>query len=882
MKKNLKQKLAIGYILLISILIINPLLTQSNPHLSQKAILFQPKVLRMGVSAQIISGNWDVPNTDGYNILEFYKKSCLEPLLWYPDNSVEPKSHLATSWEFDYRPDGYTNSLGFNNSGGVKAITITLRNGVTFSDGSNWNATVAKWNIDRIFLITGNLTGNANGIMDQRNAGQYWFDISSVSSFFTADWNLSEYDAPDTSLNPITPPDPSRYSYYYLTDPDGPSPVIAKNPNPYGGWDPIVSNFIHYAPYDMFPLVKWVDIIEDLPSGGKIRIELNCWNFLGLEDSLWVPQISMHTYKAYNETAIYGYQNGDDMIGTGPYIFQEHNVISMSGYMLKNQNYWNRTALEAAGWFDADQVALFQFPPGEIGKDAQNIALLTHQIDYAFDSMPMEIDYAAVIANPNINYIEYGVTDYIPQITLNSINETWWTGEPSAYFNWVPGNMSLYYPHEQGGSNGIPRAVRKALSYAFDYDTFINTDLNNRLVRVGSMLGVDSYYYNSSILVPFYNLTFARQVLLNTESDSYSLTDPVWPELADNHNFSKQLANRGLTDPTDNSFNNALWQTVASTNPIFEIEFFWDDFHQDLKDQFELAANNLGVALVDKHGGSNRAPPGTDLWSHCVGSYWINTFDGYHSIWSAQAWVMDYAMPASNPLKWVEANYGDPNNGTWRAPTYTATELWPGWNFGFSYDTEVDYWLDRAEYSDSIERDYWFSKIAEKEQNELYPMIYAYQRKEGRVLWNNWEMNFNRGDLFFANFRTNLAPTSNHPSDIETTQGTSIRLPWILRDEFSTGNYRILINGSPSSWFAWENNTQIDFLIDTTQLGIFNYTIQYYDSSGKFGIEDTIIITVVEEDGGEQPAISGYNFFFILISIVGMVYIAKKVKSLQQ
>ena len=110
----------------------------------------------MGVSASIISGNWDPVITDGYNILEYYKKGCLEPLLWLLDDLIEPKSQLASSWEYDYRPEGFTNSLGFNNSGGVIAINITLRNGVEFHDGSNWNATVAKWNIHRLFLITGN------------------------------------------------------------------------------------------------------------------------------------------------------------------------------------------------------------------------------------------------------------------------------------------------------------------------------------------------------------------------------------------------------------------------------------------------------------------------------------------------------------------------------------------------------------------------------------------------------------------------------------------------------------------------------------------------------------------------------------------------------
>lgn len=250
------RKILILALFLISFIILNPLhsvITHSYLKSDYKPTLAQPdNVLSMGVSAGIISGNWDPVITDGYNILEYYKEGCLEPLLWLPDDSTEPESQLASSWEYDYRPEEL-NSLGFNNLGGVEAINITLRNGVNFHDGSNWNATVAKWNIDRLFLITGNLTGNANGWSDQRNAGNYWIDVSSVTPYFTANWNLSEYDAPE-AIPPGTPPDPSRYSYYYLTDPEGSSPVIVNNSNPYGGID--FGYFMHYAPYDKFPIVR--------------------------------------------------------------------------------------------------------------------------------------------------------------------------------------------------------------------------------------------------------------------------------------------------------------------------------------------------------------------------------------------------------------------------------------------------------------------------------------------------------------------------------------------------------------------------------------------------------------------------------------------------
>jgi len=349
---------------------------------------------------------------------------------------------------------------------------------------------------------------------------------------------------------------------------------------------------------------------------------------------------------------------------------------------------------------------------------------------------------------------------------------------------------------EHGVHAGIPRLLREALTYAFDYDTLINVDLNDRVVRAGGMLGVDNVYYNSSVPLAYYNLTHARKVLLEHDgTDQYSLTQPWWPI-----NFSAALAARGI----DENSIDAEWQDIAdhtsgNYDPILLLNFYWDDAHQELADTFERAANNLGVALVQD--ADNKMPQGKIIWD-TVGSYWSLNFDGESSIWSASAWPMDYHMPATSPLGYIEANYADPDKGTWRTGYYPNVSMplyWPRWNFGFSYDTEVDYWVDRAKYSDQAGREYWLNKIAEKEHNELYPMIYAYQAKEGRVLWNQWEMNFNRGDLFFANFR--YIPPPPPPGDIALSSDAG--------SPDNDGNFNLIWNDS---------------------IGADNYSIYRYDS----------------------------------------------------
>ncbi|MFW9897028.1 MAG: hypothetical protein ACFFD7_14575, partial [Candidatus Thorarchaeota archaeon] len=162
-----------------------------------------PIVFRSSSAAAIVSGNWDPAVTDGYNILmTYFYSACEYPMSGYADYWAGLKGKvkeeewwpiLVTNWTTQFRSTIGLNSYGFNNTGGREYIDFELRDDVLFHDGSTWNATVFKWNIDRLYLITGNLTGNANGIFDQRNTANIWDPYSDWEPYFTSTWNLSEY-----------------------------------------------------------------------------------------------------------------------------------------------------------------------------------------------------------------------------------------------------------------------------------------------------------------------------------------------------------------------------------------------------------------------------------------------------------------------------------------------------------------------------------------------------------------------------------------------------------------------------------------------------------------------------------------------------------------
>ncbi|MFX1324459.1 MAG: ABC transporter substrate-binding protein [Promethearchaeota archaeon] len=679
-------------------------------------------------------GNWDPAISDGNNILnKYYSYNCLETLFYFHENSPNPRPNLAVSCEYEYWSEE-VNSKGFINRGGIKALNITLREGVLFHDNSNWNATVAKWNIDRLFVITGNLTGKAN-YTDRSNEYYFWKDVESVKPYFTASWNLSEYDANWINYSA------NQYSYYIIGE-----NTTLSNPIPYGGWDPIKGKPIHYSPYDKFPIIRQVKILKDKLSGGMIRVEFNDWNSNGF-DALLFPQISMVTYKEYFDRGIYGYENGaldsrnpsavTHMVGTGPYIYfeQDDTGIPPGGILVRNSNYWNRSSLIENNLFEVDRIEAISFPSNELGQDARSTAMLTHALDYTIDEGHyLPLDYGAIQATPIIAYIEWGVSNYITQITLNCINETWWSwGSPYDYKD----NISSIHS-DQGKPRGIPRALRKAISFAFEYDTYISSTLDQRAERAGGMLGLENLYFNSSVPLARYNLTKAREILLKTEDDPYT-----YNYTQEYYNFSKLCSTRGL------SFNSTdiEWQNVADTNPLLILDFYWDDTHDELMNIFQISLRNIGIAL-NAIGETNGIP---DQLSPC-----FNTFDGSTSIWSSHSWSWENKVPATFSDLLTTLSYQDPNKGSWRdqpwGPSTDPSFTWnPDRNYAFCYDTDIDSWLDRIQFSNSTGKLKWYRKIAFKVQNELYPNIYITQGKKALALWKEWEFDLNRGLLFFAN-----------------------------------------------------------------------------------------------------------------------------------
>ncbi|GAG13831.1 unnamed protein product, partial [marine sediment metagenome] len=268
----------------------------------------------------------------------------------------------------------------------------------------------------------------------------------------------------------------------------------------------------------------------------------------------------------------------------------------------------NSTAMQQLDLHKVPEIVIVTFKMSQSGFAKKSLALLSRTIDYASDDGVM--DYDAMVDSPDINYIDSGIGTDRTFITLNAINETYWK-------TWADGGSPLYNLSDPAGPagddlsyladidadgtvhvDGINRAMRKAVSYAYNYDLHISNILGGRGVRSGGFLSLGNEYYNPDIPLAYRNLTIARQALLD---------DPYWGLVC---------ADRGLS--VANLTNDQDWIDVANTNPILVFKLLWDQNTLPRASLFGDSIKDIGLKL----GGINGAPdpaletlPGSDIYT---------------------------------------------------------------------------------------------------------------------------------------------------------------------------------------------------------------------------------------------------------------------------
>ncbi|NHJ19338.1 MAG: hypothetical protein EAX91_00235 [Candidatus Lokiarchaeota archaeon] len=667
-------------------------------------------------------GNWDGISF-GATTGDYFRYNALEGLfdLPYSADSGDYSNLvpvLATNWTIHSRPDEM-NAAGFMNYGGVDYMDITLRENVLFHDGSDWNATVCKWNLDRLMYTLGSINYclGSPATIDSAVSGNrpiYWLSVADWYPYRTASWDVTNYRGPflggTTYLNEYP-----GFGYSSVAD------------QPYG--------------INRFPRFTNVTILDGKQSGGTVRVFFNDWG-TGPQylSNAWVRFISMDTYKDYFDVPIMGYGDvpgfpQDDpltfpghLIGTGPYMFDGFSIDT--GTMTRFDNWWNASAQQAKGWHKVPSVSVVTFSHSTAGYAARTTAIVTGDIDFAYDHSWEPLGYSDVAAAPNLEYIDMGQENYGEVMVLNCVNETYLRYWYDVSFNLSQPVGSPYtYPilsssniKEADGTlkptNGVDRAFRKALSYAFDYDAYIAL-YGGRVVRSGGLLAGTHEYYNPAVNLPTRDLTIARQTLLD---------DPFWGPIC---------AARGLTSTTDD------WNAVAVSNPIYTFEDHYDGAHLESYSVLISSLADIGCDID----ATDDTPQGGTYPAILAGTLPLLSCDGfalkpYHSDINDLGYIQAYyqstgiieRIPTAGTFPFIGYSryIADYNSYPYAFP-YKA-----GSNMGFNYNATCDSLIAKLWFQNDTGRQQYYSELADWAQNYQYPMLYLGNDLTGRAISKDW------------------------------------------------------------------------------------------------------------------------------------------------
>ena len=642
------------FILILSTLILPILPVLASPTTAQPVDV----IVSTGYSAGTdpVRG-WDPAHYQPHSALLYYLRNCLEQLITVPydwDGSWDDINPvLATDWSVEWRANDSSHS------GGIKAMNFTLRDNVQFHDGSEWNSTVAAWNLDRTVWRSGGFGAGKPGPLMLN----MWFKASDLAPYFTPEWNFTW--------------------------------AIGQNAT-YGG----VTNTV--AGDGMNGYVSWINktiAVDPL----TLRIEFNAWNpkpfaMLSYEVMGYAHEmISMETYATnYTMANIPKWDSTDvaHFVGTGPYEFVEHDTVGLGGgTIIRNDDWWNATAMQAIGFHEVTEGRLVAYVRGPEGELARQLALMSGDIDLAIDLPSAPVDFDQVDSSVNHEYEELGVwTRLGPAIFLNCINESAYWTNPAVIHSPIPALGGATAAQFWGNPNGIPRAIRQALTYAYDYVTFRDTEKEGRAVRAGGILGVNNEHYNPSVNLPDQDLATARAKMLAA--------------------YPTNCSDRGL----DGSSTNAEWINIGETNPIWSGVHHTEARFEEVNGYLILAANQIGCnySLVDHPNG-----------------VFPDINKGLMPLLGSSSFAINLPIPPVYIYEYLKSYL--------QSTTLPAVLQGRSRNFVFLDNATINGYLDEIYLNNGTKKQEAFDDFAYDIQNYHCPIIFTVQPYIGIAYTNEWE-----------------------------------------------------------------------------------------------------------------------------------------------
>jgi ABC-type transport system substrate-binding protein len=508
-------------------------------------------------------------------------------------------------------------------------VTLQLREGIEFSNGKPFNASVVKWNLDRQRDVGQSFYGEWGCGAYQAIIQWTWH---SIEAFLAIPGN-EVYN--DSSLYPELwwNKDDSRYPPEYW---DGTNQTALSNlvwPRDIGNWtgksvwnpEPVWDVFTNTMKNltGNFPsgelnsnVYDNVTLYDDDPYKITLNLFFPAWPFwkttslfvmsMFYPDGTWdaatqtfLPTGPMYypgdkananykqKYMSVKGPAYYGLvekADHDQLIGTGPYVLEQYDAADQWMSLTKNENYWG------GNWQDTNRDGPIDVQQDEVivqrydTTEAMYTALLDGELDYA----AMEGQWADYETQIKLKNETLTLTDQYPIGGMTDIRFNIWEVDKTLRYAM---NFAFNKPHAADpnveGAYVIPS---KGPFWDALYTDYTTDELMPIMTHDGS--GTENGFY--------FNLTEARWWLLH--NDSWSYTDKEWPDgqfgeakIPNGNKSADRATSRGLTD----SSTDADWIAVAqSGDPIATISHLDHADYAHWYDNFKTYMALIGIEVV--------------------------------------------------------------------------------------------------------------------------------------------------------------------------------------------------------------------------------------------------------------------------------------------
>ena len=603
---------------------------------------------------------------------------------------------LATGYDVvEYYPEE-TNSYGWTNKDGIKVMNITLRENVLFHDGSEWNATVAKWNIDRAYVLTGNLTGSEGDGHSDIMGHMTFKPGPAYEPFYTPSWNHSS-----TYNNDLVNGLPEPPQYY------------GKDNDPNLSWTNVSRTYIADGHYSIFNKTLVVKDASQTASGtgGTIQIEFNDW-VTDLRLVAWIAMISMEQYGDMFYTQIYDEFDltGDDLAcGTGTYKALSVDKVDGIFYMERNDDYWDYDGLRAEGKMIVKDGIISMVVGADAGQTITT-ALIAGDADVAVDGPYGEL-YEDQLKNSTIlEYIDTGTADSIEQI------------------DFIQQNTDL--------------AFRKAISYAFNYTQYLVNVKEGNAIRCDNLMGMNSVYIDDTVVGSYHDLTIARATLLNDAT------------------YGAILSGEGITASSTtaewNTFADNVGSLSAADEELFTFNFLHDIYGVDLTSILETSIADIGIVL-NKSGATPADPYGNWKFITAYGMWIPMLYDRPNQYArDLEGFLVDWPMPKTD-LGYLDAFYV--YTSQWSDAASEWSVIPDTWNWGLINDPTLAEYIRGLYFEDDAGRLDLYSDIQVRTATITYPSMFISQDKQGRVHNKKWDVDWYWGGFDFAQVSPGPGPS---------------------------------------------------------------------------------------------------------------------------